>query len=289
MFGPFIHLPIAMLTLPFHHLSGCVPGTKFVEAHRRNDFRFAWSERSVQNFPKKISSQRVKCREITPGQSERPLIAVRADSSLHCVPCGAQIADHAPQLWLDKLAEADLADTAYDIQIFQIWDVIAQHLEPESEVLAGLFQLIVAGHDFAAVFNGSMLETSDIVVEIVDRSEVHSAASLNKAAAPNSRQFFFDQRPCVNRREPPKPLRVARHECRENRRPAALRRSVLQGDPSDLTKLKRVGMNAWWRPCSSRSLKPSGFGPGLQERSAAALLGKWPTQRGPSCSDRTAD
>jgi hypothetical protein len=108
-----------------------------------------------------------------------------------------------------------LADGTYDIQTFKISDVIAQHLEPESEVLTSLFQLIVAGHNFRALFNGSMLETCHIFVEIVDRSEFHSAASLNKAAAPNSRPFF-DQRPFVHQRELPKSPRAVIPECHAN-------------------------------------------------------------------------
>lgn len=91
-----------------------------------------------------------------------------------------------------------MADRTYDIQIFKIYDVIAQHLEPESEVLTGLFELSVAGRDFCAVFDGSVLKTSDIFVEIVDCSEFHSAASLNKAAAPNSCHFSTNAPLCTD-------------------------------------------------------------------------------------------
>jgi hypothetical protein len=102
----------------------------------------------------------------------------------------------------------------------KIDNIIAEHLEPESEVLTGLFQLIVAGRDFPDIVNGSTLEIPDIFVEIVNRSEFHSAASLNKAAAPNS--SIFDQRPSVHRRELPNPPRVVIHERHEDRRRAAI-------------------------------------------------------------------
>jgi hypothetical protein len=98
----------------------------------------------------------------------------------------------------------------YDIQIFKIYNMIAQYLQPESEVLTGFFQLIVAGHHFADIVNGSTLQTRDIFVEIVNRSEFHSAASVRPEQLP-----FFDQHPSVNRREPPNPLRVVTRECHE--------------------------------------------------------------------------
>jgi hypothetical protein len=93
------------------------------------------------------------------------------------------------------LPQADFANRTYDVQVFEIHDVITQHIEPKTEILAGFFQFIVAGHDFSAIFSGSMLKTPDIFVEIVGRSEFHSAASLNNDAAPNNCHFSTNAPP----------------------------------------------------------------------------------------------
>jgi hypothetical protein len=112
-----------------------------------------------------------------------------------------------------------------------------------------------------------MLETSDIFVEIVDRSEFHSAASLNKAAAPNSCHLATNAPACTDANCRSRFASEYPNAATIGYAPLSARSPlrVVQGDPSGLTKIKRFGMNRL-APADSEC------SPGRQERSAAPML-----------------